>query len=863
MSKHYGISGVGSDVQYGKNNGRLKYDSGVFQFTLADGATLENVEVAEPTQNNHAATKAYVDTTASGLDPKTPSRVATTSDPGGTYNSTGGAGGTGQFTGMPNTIDGVALGVGNRVLVKDDTTLTQNGIYEVVTVGTGSNGVWDRASDMDGTPSGEVAGGNFTFVNEGTVNANSGWVLQGSGVLTLNTDDINWVQFSGAGNFTGGVGITLTGSAIDLDFNDGSMSTSVAIAGGDLLAFADVSVSDTMQIRTFTNMMADLDIVNNLGGNGFAVQTASDTYAARTITAAGPGNLDGISVANGNGVSANPTIGLDIVGSPTLTGTINTADLLMFYDSSATANVTDTVGNLLNDLDIANGFTSNGLLVRTAADAYDSRTLTASTTASEEGLVITNGDGVSGNPTIGLDIDGTTASGGNAADTDTVLLFNGANNRKYTIAQLAAAPAFGATTSITDGDSSVTVTDAGSGLVETTLDGTTVIETTLTETTFNHDVVINQVSAITAEAIPAFKISGQTSGTPATGIGVEMQFEVETTAGGPGNLEVGGELELVSTDIGASTEDFDYVFKTMAGGAAPAERARISSAGNVSATSFTASGLTNNRVLIAGTSGLIEDDADFTFDGTILSLAGNMDITGDLDVDNINLNGNTVSITDTNGNLNLQANGTGDTRILDGAGNEIIEFLNGTSAINHLSITAGASGNAPTISTNVTGSGTNVDLDFVLKGTGVLTVSSLSGNYEDNVTADDDIPNKLYVDNAVETGNSAGVFTAKATVNLTNASAQTIGTLPANADVLRTYLIINVASDAATTVTVGDATNGASSYMTAAENDPESTDTYIADNYVANGAGDRTIQATVATAGTVGSATCVVEYRLS
>jgi hypothetical protein len=72
------------------------------------------------------------------------------------------------------------------------------------------------------------------------------------------------------------------------------------------------------------------------------------------------------------------------------------------------------------------------------------------------------------------------------------------------------------------------------------------------------------------------------------------------------------------------------------------------------------SDLTDNRVVIAGTSGALEDDANFTFDGTALALTAGMDITGDLDVDNININGNTIISTDTNGDINLTPNGTGD-----------------------------------------------------------------------------------------------------------------------------------------------------------------------------------------------------------
>jgi hypothetical protein len=130
---------------------------------------------------------------------------------------------------------------------------------------------------------------------------------------------------------------------------------------------------------------------------------------------------------------------------------------------------------------------------------------------------------------------------------------------------------------------------------------------------------------------------------------------------------------------------------------------------------------------------------------------------------------------------------------------------------------------------------------------------------------------KLYIGDGTTAGGnlvsggsvSNGVFAIEAAVDFTTASAQTIGTLPALADVLRTSLIVGTPSDAVTTTTVGDATNGAAAYMLATENDPEVAGRYISDTFVSNGAGARTMQATVATPGTVGSGTCVVEFRLT
>lgn len=187
-----------------------------FSSSLPAGTTI-----AGPfTTATQIVNKAYVDSTAAGLDPKESVRVRTIADITGTYNAAGGAGGTGAFTAVDLTNAakwdlGPALVVGNRVLVMDQTDPKQNGIY-VVTVA-GVAGAIERASDQDGSPAGEVSSGNFTFVEVGAQYASTGWVLQGDGILTLNTDPMNWVQFSSAGSWNGLDGITIVGANISTD----------------------------------------------------------------------------------------------------------------------------------------------------------------------------------------------------------------------------------------------------------------------------------------------------------------------------------------------------------------------------------------------------------------------------------------------------------------------------------------------------------------------------------------------------------------------------------------------------------------------------------------------------------------------
>jgi hypothetical protein len=149
--------------------------------------------LADPTSAQDAATKAYVDATATGLDVKASVRAATTANI--TLSGT-------------QSIDGVALVAGDRVLVKNQSTASTNGIYVV------ASGAWARATDADANA--EVTPGMFTFVEEGTSNADSGWVLTTDAPITLGTTGLAFTQFTGAGQVVAGGGLTKTGQSLDV-----------------------------------------------------------------------------------------------------------------------------------------------------------------------------------------------------------------------------------------------------------------------------------------------------------------------------------------------------------------------------------------------------------------------------------------------------------------------------------------------------------------------------------------------------------------------------------------------------------------------------------------------------------------------
>lgn len=151
-----------------------------------------------------------------GARPKPQARAATTAT-AGTYSATGGTTGRGQLTSCPNTLDGVTLAAGDIILVKDHSTGAANGLYRVSTLGTGSNGVWDRVEWFD-EQSDAVLGVNV-WVVEGSTNAGTWWRLSNSSGYTLggsSGSSLTWTRCDAAGAFTAGTGISISSGTISI-----------------------------------------------------------------------------------------------------------------------------------------------------------------------------------------------------------------------------------------------------------------------------------------------------------------------------------------------------------------------------------------------------------------------------------------------------------------------------------------------------------------------------------------------------------------------------------------------------------------------------------------------------------------------
>ena len=165
--------------------------------------------LSDPTGAQDAATKNYVDgavqNAAAGIDSKPSVRVVATSNI--TLSGT-------------QTIDGVSLAAGDRVLATAQSTGSQNGVYVV------ASGAWARATDADQT--GEITPGAFWFVEEGSANGKTQWRCNNTGTVTIGTTAITIVQFGAASSYSAGNGLQLTGTVFAVLLPTGSGLTASA-----------------------------------------------------------------------------------------------------------------------------------------------------------------------------------------------------------------------------------------------------------------------------------------------------------------------------------------------------------------------------------------------------------------------------------------------------------------------------------------------------------------------------------------------------------------------------------------------------------------------------------------------------------
>jgi len=278
------------------------------ELNLLDGITAIDTDISS-TAGTHTtlasalAVKTYVDNTRSGLEVKDSVKVATTADVSSWTYANGSSGVGATLTASGNgvvAIDGVNLALNDRVLVKDQSPATENGIYYVSTAGAvGATLVLTRATDAD--TASELSSGVFFFVEQGSANADNGYVMTQDTAITFGSTAVEFSQFSGAGQITAGDGLTKTSNTLAVN-----VGTGISI------------VSDEVRINT---AWAGQTAITTLGTIGTGTWNATAISAAKGGTAIDTSSSTGVGIVT-SGTWTTPaqlTVGFGGTGAASFT----------------------------------------------------------------------------------------------------------------------------------------------------------------------------------------------------------------------------------------------------------------------------------------------------------------------------------------------------------------------------------------------------------------------------------------------------------------------------------------------------------------------------------------------------------------
>jgi hypothetical protein len=362
-----------------------------------DVSSSRIINVAEPVADSDAATKYYVDAARSGLDIKQSVKVATTANI--TLSNT-------------QTIDGIALSVGDRVLVKDQNTASQNGIYVV------ASGSWTRATDADNNPGGEVTSGMFTFVEQGTVNSDCGFVLTTNDPITLGTSPLAFTLFSSSGTLIAGNGLSKNGYTLEVN---------VAVNGGLEISSDNLQLISTVAGNGLTLTSGVLDIVgtaNRITVNADSVDISSNYDGQTSITTLGT-----VGTGTWNATIISPTYGgtginngsktITLGGNLTTSGAYTTS-LVMTGDTTVTLPTSGTLATLAGTESLSNKtITASSFAGSVAATTLSASGLVTFTNTTDAGplgtaaVVLSGGLSVAKKVYVGTDLIGSGAADSN------------------------------------------------------------------------------------------------------------------------------------------------------------------------------------------------------------------------------------------------------------------------------------------------------------------------------------------------------------------------------------------------------------------------------------------------------------------
>ena len=465
--------------------------------------------------------------------------------------------------------------------------------------------------------------------------------------------------------YTGGSGTS--GNSGSRLFIGNPADASVLVIGGkyfaDMLDHAPGTLTASSAIITDSSSKIDNLLIDNLQLNG---NTISTTSGALTLTTTGTltvnhgGTVDASAQTNILSIKDNEAAALDIKEGSTsylkFTTTNSSEKIVVGQDTTFADDV-----SLLSDAAVLNFGADNDVNLTHVADTGLLLNSTSVFQFRDSGLTI--GSSADGQldinadtlleitaPTVQFDTDGQVVSFGADGDVtlthvaDTALRFNSGMALQFR-------------------DSALGINSSTDGQLD--IDADTELEITAPTVDINASTSVNISNDLKLDSDSAVLGFGADNDVTLTHVAdtalmlnssMALRFRdsaLSVSSPSDGTLAIAADTEV---DITATTIDIN----------GNADISGSLGVGSTTASTLKVSDLTNNRIVIAGTSGEIEDDANFTFDGTTFAVTAATDITGDLDVDNVNVNGNTISTTDSNGDLTLSPNGTGTVKVPSG-----------------------------------------------------------------------------------------------------------------------------------------------------------------------------------------------------
>jgi hypothetical protein len=282
---------------------------------LASPTFTGNVTVPDGSSSGHAVNKGQLDAISAGLDFKGSVRLASTAN-------------VASISGNLS-IDGSTTAAGDRILLKDQTTKSQNGIYVAAA------GAWTRATDADSA--GELSGGTYVFVEEGTAQADTGWVITTNGSITPGTTAHDWAIFSRAGELTAGDGLSKTGGSLAVDSTVARRNADNTITGN---VIASKATTGTDPVVSGTTSSTGVGVTGAAGSGGTGVRGTSSGSG-------GIGVYGSATVAGGAGV-----VGLGSSGAPAFAASSLHSNLGPVFDGSNNGPIVN-ISNGVNDDDAA------------------------------------------------------------------------------------------------------------------------------------------------------------------------------------------------------------------------------------------------------------------------------------------------------------------------------------------------------------------------------------------------------------------------------------------------------------------------------------------------------------------------------